>query len=48
MHVYEDLLEAEKLTVNDAEMAKYLATSKLYSLNEKIGAKKKLFDVRRL
>lgn len=46
--VYNDLLEEEKKVVNNMSVAKRLATTRIYSINDKLSQKRKLFDVRRL
>lgn len=45
--IYEELLAFEKERFRDQEYAKYLATTRLYQLNDGLGARHKLFDLRR-
>ena len=46
--IYEMYLNEVKVKTASVEEAKRLATTKLYILNDKLGTKHKLFDVRRL
>lgn len=46
--IYEMYLEEAKKRVTSVEEAKRLATTNMYILNEKLGKKHKIFDVRRL
>lgn len=47
--LYDEILELEEKIVGKGDLAKSLATTKLYKMNEEIKSKKKkLFDVRRL
>ena len=45
--IYTMYFEEVKTKATSVEEAKRLATTKLYILNEKLGKKQKLFDVRR-
>lgn len=46
--IYEMYLNEVNTKTSSVEEAKRLATTKLYILNDKLGKKQKLFDVRRL
>lgn len=46
-NIYHDLYDKEKERWNDAELAKIHATNNLYLLNDKLGLKQKIFDLRR-
>ena len=46
--LYSDFLERAKARTADLDMAKRMATTKIYQFNDKLTNKRKVFDVRRL
>ena len=45
--IYSELLNEEKERWNDVDIANIFATNELYAINDRLGFKQKLFDLRR-